>query len=146
MRDFGRRMQDYAARQARVMRGRAHEAAAKRKEQYLGARVPKELRNRVIARARSMGIPVSILIRNILEESFRGDVASPGASTTAETAATGSESLFPGVIGWKDIVLNKRIHCSKCRKVLVPRTPVTLGLGAQGEDHVILCEECSESI
>jgi predicted DNA binding CopG/RHH family protein len=146
MRDFGRTMQDLAARQARIMRGKAQAAALKRKEQYLGARVPKELRNKVIAQARSLGIPVSILIRNVLEEAFGADTRPTGASAMGGASATEGKVRFPDVIGWKDIVLNKTMHCSSCQRVLEARTPATLGLGTGGGEPVVLCSDCSRSI
>lgn len=60
-----------AVNRAQSMRDNALSVAMKRKEEFLGARVPKELRNKVTARANEQGIPVSILIRNILEEAFK---------------------------------------------------------------------------
>jgi len=78
-------------------RNKAVSMAMKRKEEYLGARVPKELRDRVIQCAKEMGIPVSILIRNTLEDAFgegssgRG-ILSSGKKTSAEE--------FSSVLGW----------------------------------------------
>ena len=63
-------IRDAGLAQARLMRDKARATAMKRKEEYLGARVPRELRSKVIARAAELGIPVSILIRNILEQAF----------------------------------------------------------------------------
>jgi hypothetical protein len=138
MRDFGRQMHDYAKRQAAAARDRARATAARRKEEYLGARVPKELRDKVIARARDLGIPVSILIRNLLEEAFG----------RAEEGAAGAERAvrYPGVLGWEDIVLNRAMPCTACGRAMATGARVTLGLGAPGEDHVILCDQCSESL
>lgn len=64
-----------AINQAQAMRNQALSVAMKRKEEFLGARVPKELRDKVTARANEEGIPVSILIRNILEEAFKASVS-----------------------------------------------------------------------
>lgn len=140
MRDFGRQMHDYARKQASAARERARDTAARRKEEFLGARVPKELRDKVIARARTLGIPVSILIRNILEEAF-GAAEKPTPAATADRVVR-----YPGVIGWEDITLNRSMTCAGCSREIAAGAQATLGLGAPGEDHVILCQRCSESL
>ena len=56
-----KRMRDNAMRHARNIGNKARANAMKRKEEYLGARVPKELRDKVIAQADRLEIPVSIL-------------------------------------------------------------------------------------
>jgi hypothetical protein len=144
MRDFGRRMHEQARRQASVMRDRARAAAARRKEQYLGARVSRELRDKVTAWAESLGIPVSILIRDILEEAFR-DGGAKGTGKGARASKTGTAVRFPGVIGWEDIVLNRAMQCAACSRALDAGSHVKLGVSAPGEDYVVLCDQCSES-
>lgn len=143
MQDFAREMRNLGRKQARLMSEKARETAMARKQEYLGARVPKELRDKVIARADALGIPVSILIRNILEDAFSegGDVARPVASDDVSTVA-GRGVRFPGVIGWEDIVLNRAMQCSACSRNLAAGSVVMLGLGAPGEDHAILCDKC----
>ena len=138
-------------RGSRDMRERAVATAMKRKEEYLGARVPKELRDRVIHKADALGMPVSILIRNILEEAIR----SWGEATPATAAAvTGGGSVyadlarapvrFPNVLGWEEIRLNKSVNCAICGIRLEPGTSVTLGLAGPGEEHVVLCQRCMQ--
>jgi len=123
--------------QGRVMREQAVSMAMKRKEEYLGARVPKELRDRVIEKAKSLGIPVSILIRNILEESFKGELASAALSD-------GGKDKFESVLGWEKITLNRQVDCSSCGKPLVAGADVTLGLGAL--EPIVLCDGCRDHI
>lgn len=146
MQDFARHMREFGRKDAKKMRDQARLSAMKRKEEYLGARVPKDLREKVIAKADGLGIPVSILIRNILEEAFR-DADSGGArqarSSQSPEARTGK---FPGVIGWEEIRLNKDMPCSACSRMLRMGGIATLGLGAPGEDHVILCDKCREDV
>lgn len=151
-------MRERAINRAQAMRNQALSVAMKRKEEFLGARVPKELRDKVTARANEQGIPVSILIRNILEEAFKASVSvvnayadklpqegsvpdggSPAAFAQAGAAAapgssTSAEAVdsyvvrFPAVLGWEMIRLNRRVDCSSCGKSLLPGTSVTLGL------------------
>lgn len=118
----------------RQQRDRAFASAMKRKEEYLGARVPKELRDRVIAKAKEQGIPVSILIRNILEDAFSGVSNESLSNKVVECSALDS------VLAWDEISLNKRASCSKCGKKLAEGGAAFLGLG--GVSPVVICPSC----
>ena len=72
-------MRAMAAERATTMRQQAMATAAKRKQEYLGARVPKQLREKIISKAESLGIPVSILIRNILTDYIDNQVIESAA-------------------------------------------------------------------
>ena len=141
MQDFARQMRDLGRKRANAMRDKARETALKRKEEYLGARVPKELREKVIARAEELGIPVSILIRNILEQAFSEGSARDVQARPAANARRSAAS-FPGVIGWERIVLNRVMECASCGRDIEAGATVTFGLAAPGEEHVILCGKC----
>lgn len=148
-------MRDLGQAQAQARRNKARATAMKRKEEYLGARVPRELRGKVIARANELGIPVSILIRNILEEAFPpGNDTMAGAAAEAGpgVAATASGNVsrtpvteFPNVIGWEKITLNRPMTCTACGRRIEPGVRVTLGLTSPGEEHVIICGTCKVS-
>jgi len=146
MQDFAREMRKQGMQRARAMRDQARETALKRKEEYLGARVPRELREKVIARADELGIPVSILIRNILEQAFSGGQPArdedPGRSPAPERARTAPAAGFPGVIAWEQIVLNRNMQCASCGREVAAGARATLGLPVPGEVHVVLCGGC----
>jgi len=142
MRKMAEEMRELGKKQAESMRGKAQERALKRKEEYLGARVPRELKEKVIAHANRMGIPVSILIRNVLEEAFSGTEVPVSAAGTESRKDIRSEQRFPAVIGWEEITLNQTMRCSACEAELDAGMVVTLGLPIPGEDHVILCAKC----
>lgn len=137
MQEFARQMRDVGRKQAKDVRDRARATALKRKEEYLGARVPKELREKVVARAAQLGIPVSILIRNTLEEAFGRDRPPAGVERPDDR-----RTPFPGVIGWERIVLNRIMPCASCGHDIDAGATATLGIAAPGEDHVILCAKC----
>ena len=127
--------------------------AMKRKEEYLGARVPKELKERVILRAVELGIPVSILIRNILEAAFSDTAFKQDIHKTrigTDVYRNGSDKVasnqFPSVLGWEDIRLNRSASCAGCGKNLQPGSHVTLGISSPGEERIILCDICKESL
>lgn len=142
MHDFTREMRNIGRKQASIATERARKSALARKQEYLGARVPKELRDKVIARAETLGIPVSILIRNILEEAFSGAADTGGERGARDSAVQTGGQRFPGVIGWEDIVLNRGMQCSTCRGRIDAGAVVMFGFAAPGEEHVILCDKC----
>jgi len=150
MEDFGRQMREMGNVQAQKMRDKARSAAVKRKEEYLGARVPKELREKVIARAGDLGIPVSILIRNILEQAFSDEksLQRPDTFQSGQIASVPAERVdnFSSVIGWDQIELNRDMSCSSCGSLIAANSVATLGLVGLGEDRVILCSDCKKSV
>lgn len=141
---------DHGPRRGRAVRDRAVATAMKRKEEYLGARVPKELRDRVIQQADALGMPVSILIRNILEEASRSWGGTAAAASRAEADADAVRAAghgpvrFPNVLGWEEIRLNKSVNCAICAIRLEPGASATLGLAGPGEEHVVLCQRCKQ--
>ncbi len=146
--------QKYArARQGMGAKSKALAIAMKRKEDYLGARVPKELKDRVIARAGEMGIPVSILIRNILEEAFsgkslEGDIKNSrfGVDSLKGRSGAAEANRFPMVFAWEQIRLNRAAACAVCDKKLEPRSYAIMGITAPVEERIILCAICKESL
>ncbi len=133
--------------EAMARRDEAIAIAMKRKEGYLGARVPKELRDRVMQRAEKMGVPVSILIRHILENAFEEEVsevllqAAPLADDVAVMSVAGN---FDAVLGWGQVVLNKSALCTGCGVDLPAGEGAALGFGASLP--VILCGVCKVAI
>jgi len=139
MRKAANEMRELGRKHATLMR----EKAMQRKEEYLGARVPRELKEAVIDRAASLGIPVSILIRNILEDAFNMQQSATSEITTpARTTGHDVPHAFPGVIGWEKISLNRSMQCTACGSQLSAGSMVSLGLAMPGEEHAILCAKC----
>lgn len=119
--------------------------AMRRKEEYLGARVPRELRDRVIQRAKSMDIPVSILIRKVLEDAFLRDEVDIGAGKPGAGESGALEGRrYEAVLGWDRIKLNKPMPCAGCGVELPPGSSVTMGVGATSP--VILCDVCEGDV
>jgi len=141
-------IREMAAEQASSMRQQAMSIAAKRKQEYLGARVPKALREKILHQAELLGIPVSILIRNILTEYVDnlGGESLPEGETNAvldEAGSSDQQKKFDEVIGWEKLLLNKEVVCMGCAKHLKKGDEVVFGL-VPGQSHVILCERCKQ--
>ena len=137
-----------AVNRAQAMREQALSVAMKRKEEFLGARVPRALRDQVMERANTLGVPVSILIRNILEEAFKRPVAPVACSAPPQESLQKGRGIerFPAVLGWEVMRLNRPAACACCGTPLLPGASVTLGLVSgmveAGAAHIILCDQC----
>lgn len=136
MNNSAERMRGAARRHAR----KVISAARRRKEEYVGARVPRELKARVLHRAEVLGIPVSLLIRNVLERAFVEENPPPQGAPQAADATIGHR--YPGILGWEVIRLNKKVNCSQCGSELSTGSNVTLGLAETGGENVVLCGRC----
>lgn len=147
-RTMAEKMSAVASRQ----RDKVVNVAMKRKEEFLGARVPKELRDRVITKANELNIPVSILIRQILEEAFSNKGMDVVKSVVANNVTDGlapnpSYALkYPDVIGWEKISLNKMMTCATCSHALLAGIGVYYGVGGNAGSQVILCQTCAHAI
>jgi len=139
MRKAASEMRELGRKHATLMR----EKAMQRKEEYLGARVPRELKAAVIDRAASLGIPVSILIRNILEDAFNIQQSAASEMPAQRRVTEDVEPCtFPAVIGWEKISLNRSMQCTSCGRQLAAGSMVSLGLAMPVEEHAILCAKC----
>jgi len=133
------------------MREKAMSIAMKRKEEYLGARVPKALKERVIIKADEMGIPVSLLIRRILEDAFSDSRdANPTSARTVDTPKPVVESpkqeKFSDIIGWKNMEINLDRSCERCREPLPKGTVAELGFTSSDTGYVIVCHQCKTQL
>ena len=75
------------------------------------------------------------------------DSASPGAAPTAKAtkSAKSATELFPNILGWQPLVLNKDFDCGRCRCALHAGDSAFLGLGQAGLTDTALCGRCASS-
>ena len=144
-------MREFAAKRGQEMREKAMAAAKKRKEEFIGARVPKELRDKVFKRAEEEGVSVSILVRRILEQAF---TENPSVSTTInkqneleaeQSRKAAIKEKFSNVLGWEKLSLNTQINCACCDTKLNEGDSVAVGLILTGGSPVVLCNRCKET-
>lgn len=136
-------MADRMRAQARQRGERARREARRRKEEYLGARVSRDLRARVITRADELGIPVSILIRNVLEQAFGEGEGVPVAPRRMHRGAAAPDA-FEKVLAWERVLLNRDVTCHGCGAPIARGMRAVLGVGSPGAERVILCAQCKE--
>jgi hypothetical protein len=137
-------------KQGEKMRQKAMAMAMKRKEEYLGARVPKALKDRVIAKADEMNIPVSLLIRRVLEEAFSDGTERQSGWTFLKSAVSENKAneidKLADIIGWKAMEVNQDRSCERCREPLPKGSEAELGFSASDSGYVIVCHTCKTQL
>jgi hypothetical protein len=103
---------------------------AEKKERVLHARIPAALEDQIKRLADSLRVPVSNLVRNMLEDAI--DV----------TRRMVGDNLA-GVYGWQELVLNIEVPCARCHRDLHSGDTAYVGLSHSARDakHFI-CSDC----
>lgn len=142
------------------------------KEKVLHTRVPESLDAQIKALADALRVPVSSLVRNILEdsvavidsakelrrgwnefqsmiaESFRTPQSQHASAASAPAAAAtpvplaSATLLFPEVIGWQPLTLNISTACARCANALEPGDASHLGVRDVPGSRVLICDAC----
>jgi hypothetical protein len=80
----------------------------------------------------------------------KADVASASESSTPETnqapraeARPRAAELFPEILGWQPLVLNRDLECGRCSRSMAAGESAFLGLGDQGLTQIALCGRCA---
>ena len=152
---------------------RAGEGARRRsgrKERVLHTRISEQLAEEIRRAADELRVPVSNLVRNVLEETFHvvetvsenvGDWVED-VREEAEHArrrlrrrrwetrpprppASAPRTPHPDVIGWQPLVFNQERRCGDCEIPIGVGERGFVGLTAQGPSERTLCDDCVES-
>jgi hypothetical protein len=134
------------------------EREAERKERVLHTRVPAVLERELKRFADNLRVPVSNLVRTILEDALNvADAASEGVEERLKKAAHSLEhererlkkKVHPdplrGVFAFQPITLAQRATCAKCDRDLEPGEHANLGLTDEPNPRgrrIFVCEGC----
>ena len=147
MDDFSSKMGQMARKHGESMREKAQARAKQRKEEYLGARVSKALRERVFQQAEAQNMPVSLLLRQVLEEAFpESNNSTFSASHENLNNRTGVLFNRDDIIAWDEVTLGKDMRCAVCDCSLSKNTRVMLGVSTQAQERPIVCLGCHKSL
>jgi hypothetical protein len=127
-----------------------------KKERVIHTRVSETLESELRERASGLGISVSNLIRNVLQNTFglveaivadshRVSRSALGESVKEPISPTASASATsPGaVIGWQQIVLAVNALCAHCNEILPRGCDAAIGI-CDGAARPIVCLRCLE--
>jgi hypothetical protein len=135
--------------------GRHHEPPPEDepKDKVLHTRIPESLEDAIKDKARRLRIPVSNLVRNVLEQAFQlvEEVVDDGLEI-ANTARRGAERVREAarrtrdrdreIYGWQEMILNRDERCRDCGTELDRGKRACRGLSDEPGLHVFLCPGC----
>ena len=147
-----------------------HRRSNARKERVLHTRISEPLAEDIRRLAEELRVPVSNIVRNVLEEAFSvvetvtdnvggliDDVVEetarvrgrrrrrrPGSYRTVRPEPPPDRAEFPSVIGWQPIILNRRGSCADCEEELERGERAYAGTTAEGISSIFLCRDCMD--
>ncbi len=151
-------------------RQRRHEG---RKEHVLHTRISDDLADDIRRLADDLRVPVSNLVRNVLEEAFSvvetvtdnvGDLVdevveeASRARTRIRRRRAGARrhsmrapkddyeaerESFPDVLGWQPLILNRPQSCADCEEPIQSGEKAFAGMGSAGLTPHYLCGDCA---
>jgi hypothetical protein len=115
-----------------------------RKDRVLQARVSPSLYDSLVAQARRLRVPVSNLVRNILEDSTRmvENIVDSGIEIAEAIGKGMNEEDLSSVLGWQPMIANKRLACSHCGHPIRKGSEAFMSVGAAGSRTFVICEGC----
>jgi len=126
--------------------------ADEKKEKVLHTRIPESLDEEIRGHASQLGVSVSNLVRNILQNAFGlvgdivADTTSIAQSTRAVTRPTPPASPPPPaqgqIIGWQEALLNLNAVCDRCNAILPRGTRAAIALFDVPGTRVFRCLNC----
>ena len=129
---------------------------AEKKERVIHTRVPESLDDEIKKKAGNLGLSVSNLVRNILQNTFGlvEDIVSDSAEVarSARGAADGLDAARARpraggrVLGWQLALLNVNAVCEACNAILPKGTQAGIGITDGSGPKPFRCEPCVKEI
>ncbi|HBZ69122.1 MAG TPA: hypothetical protein DEP35_04990 [Deltaproteobacteria bacterium] len=124
-----------------------------RKERVIAARVPEALDDEIRRHATSLGLSVSNLVRNMLQNSLGlvGDIVAEGAEIARlargvrqprPRLSAGAPAQGGRVIGWQEVRLAGNAVCEVCNAVLPRGGRAAVGVLEGAGTLPLRCEKC----
>lgn len=139
-------------------------ADEERKEKVIHTRVSEGLEGEIRESAARLGVSVSNLVRNVLQNTFglveevvadaanisrsaRGEGRSTGADRGGQDAAASPPRERPGrVLGWQEAVLSVNAICVACNAILPRGTRAAIAVVEGTAPRDIRCLPCMEEV
>lgn len=126
-----------------------------KKERVIHTRVPEALDDEIKRKATDLGLSVSNLVRNVLQNTFGlvedivQDSAAIARSARGErrsASARTSSPPAPRILGWQVAVLNVNAICESCNTVLPRGSSAAIGVVDGGGPKPFRCELCLKEL
>jgi hypothetical protein len=126
-----------------------------KKERVLHTRVPAVLERELKRFADNLRVPVSNLVRTILEDAL--SVADAATESVEERLRRAAETLekergklkkrmehdpLEAIVAFQEVTLAVPASCVKCHAVIPRGSRAHLGIGDRSEDRLFVCESC----
>lgn len=120
------------------------EKANDRKDKVLQARVSKDMYNDLVRQAKRLRVPVSNLVRNILEDSLRMvENIVDGSLDIAEAIGKKASSRdLSSALGWQPMIANKPLSCAKCAGPIHKSDEAFISVGVPDGRTFVICGKC----
>lgn len=128
----------------------AEELDPERKARVIHARVPEDLDRELKKKASRLGVSVSNLVRNVLQNAFGlvGDIV----QDSADLARTARDPLPPEppparpplILGWQTLTLNVNALCGSCNAILPRGTEAMVAVTEAGIGREFRCAPCAK--
>jgi len=125
-----------------------------KKQKVIHTRVSETMDEELKERAARLGVSVSNLVRNVLQntigmvEDIVADSANlaRSARNEAQAEAEVSEVGLGDVLGWQAAVLNRNALCEECNAILPKGTEAGIGITDGPGPRPIRCSPCVEAL
>jgi len=125
-----------------------------RKEKVLHTRIPESLETEIKRRANGLGVSVSNLVRNVLQNTFGmiDDIVADSqniARSARDVASLRHErpaAAEPAILGWQPITLNLNAVCDQCNEILAKGTTAHVSVLDGPGKKVFRCTTCVEEM
>lgn len=117
------------------------------KDRVLQARIPEQLDEELRDRAEQLGLSVSTIVRNVLQNTFdlvEGvviDSSQIARALTERKTAHSEPDTETTVIGWQEAILNRNGVCEECNTILPVGERAAIGVPT-GPRATLLCMDC----
>jgi len=119
-----------------------------RKDRVLQARVSQSLYKDLVEQARRLRVPVSNLVRNILEDSTRmvENIVDSSLEIADVLRGKTTEEDLSSVLGWQPMTANRKLSCSHCGTSIQKGGQAFMSVGLPGGRTLVICEGCKNNI
>ena len=127
-----------------------------KKERVIHTRVPESLDDEIKRKASDLGLSVSNLVRNVLQNTFGliEDIVHDSAEIArfdprervTERRRSADSAHAPRVLGWQLAILSVNALCESCNAVLAKGTRAGIGIVDGGGPVPFRCQPCLEEL